>query len=55
MMTQQLAYKPYGIGAWTHTTVSKDVAETLAKEYVSYGWPVKIDGTQYDEQTKKVA
>ncbi|MGF1754631.1 hypothetical protein L4C33_13650 [Vibrio makurazakiensis] len=52
MMTQQLAYKPFGIGSWNHTTVSKDVAEALAKEYLSYGWPVKIDGAQCNEQTK---
>ncbi|MDN3616243.1 MAG: hypothetical protein ACPG5L_03200 [Vibrio gallaecicus] len=44
MMTQVLAYKPYGIGSWTHTTVSKDVARVLALEYASYGWPVMIDG-----------
>lgn len=46
MMTQVLAYKPYGIGSWTHTTVSKDVARVLAMEYASYGWPVMIDGLE---------
>ncbi|WP_394246474.1 hypothetical protein [Vibrio profundi] len=44
MMTQQIAYKPFGIGSWTHATVSKDVAHALAKEYERYGWPVMIDG-----------
>ncbi|MEZ9698172.1 hypothetical protein AB4455_01280 [Vibrio sp. 10N.261.46.E12] len=44
MKTQELAYKPYGIGSWTHVTVSKDVAQALANEYSNYGWDVKIDG-----------
>lgn len=44
MKTQELAYKPYGIGPWTHVTVSKDVAQALANEYSNYGWEVKVDG-----------
>jgi hypothetical protein len=48
MKTQELAYKPYGIGSWTHVTVSKDVAEALASEYSNYGWEVKIDGNAID-------
>ncbi len=44
MKTQELAYKPYGIGSWTHVTVSKDVAQALASEYSNDGWEVKIDG-----------
>ncbi|WP_172837689.1 hypothetical protein [Vibrio splendidus] len=48
MKTQELAYKPYGIGSWTHVTVSKDVAEALASEYSNYGWEVKIDGDAID-------
>ncbi|WP_167494639.1 MULTISPECIES: hypothetical protein [Vibrio] len=52
MMTQQLAYKPFGIGSWTHAIVSKDVALALAKEYASYGWPVTIDGHQLEELSK---
>ena len=44
MKTQEIAYKPYGVGLWTRATVSKDVAQALANEYSSYGWEVKLDG-----------
>ncbi len=38
MLTLQLAYKPFGVGEWTYTTVSHEVAKSLASEYASYGW-----------------
>ena len=50
MKTQELAYKPYGIGSWTHVTVSKDVAQALASEYSNYGWDVKIDGNSIEAE-----
>ena len=50
MKTQELAYKPYGIGSWTHVTVSKDVAQALANEYSNYGWEVKIDGNAIETE-----
>lgn len=50
MKTQELAYKPYGIGSWTHVTVSKDVAQALASEYSNYGWEVKVDGNAIETE-----
>ena len=50
MKTQELAYKPYGIGSWTYVTVSKDVAQALANEYSNYGWDVKIDGNAIETE-----
>ncbi|MDN3702574.1 hypothetical protein ACFFUO_03475 [Vibrio artabrorum] len=43
MKMQELSYKPYGVGSWTHVTVSEDVAQALAHEYLTYGWEVRID------------
>lgn len=43
MVTYIISYKPFGIGNWTKATVSKDIAETLFKEYTGYGWPVSIE------------
>ena len=53
MKTQELAYKPYGIGSWTHVTVTKDVAEALKSEYSNYGWEMKIDGDPIDTKKTK--
>ncbi|HIF6197291.1 hypothetical protein CGG91_15970 [Vibrio parahaemolyticus] len=50
MLTLQLAYKPFGVGEWTYTTVSHEVAKFLAREYASYGWPVMIDGSPYSKE-----
>ncbi|MEZ8016918.1 hypothetical protein ACED63_00695 [Vibrio splendidus] len=50
MKTQELAYKPYSIGSWTHVTVSKDVAQALASEYSNYGWEVKVDGNAIETE-----
>ncbi|WP_219600869.1 hypothetical protein, partial [Vibrio parahaemolyticus] len=50
MLTLQLAYKPFGVGEWTYTTVSHEVAKFLAREYASYGWPVMIDGSPYSNE-----
>ena len=50
MKTQELAYNPYGIGSWTHVTVSKDVAQALANEYSNYGWEVKIGGNAINSE-----
>ncbi|MGF1806873.1 hypothetical protein L4C31_16635, partial [Aliivibrio sifiae] len=35
-------YQVMGFGNWISATVSADIANTLAEEYRSYGWPVKI-------------
>ncbi|BBL91390.1 hypothetical protein DA096_00895 [Vibrio rotiferianus] len=55
MLTLQLAYKPFGLGEWTYTTVSHEVAKSLAAEYASYGWPVMIDGLPFATQKELVA
>lgn len=55
MMTQTIAYQPFGIGPWTHATVSKDVAQALVLEYASYGWPTKLDGEVTVQPETKVA
>lgn len=35
-------YQVMGFGNWVSATVSVDIANKLAEEYSSYGWPVKI-------------
>lgn len=55
MMTQTIAYKPFGIGEWTHARVSKDVAQALVKEYSSYGWPTMLDNEVIETATEKKA
>jgi hypothetical protein len=35
-------YRVMGFGNWISAAVSRDIAEKLAEEYISYGWPVKI-------------
>jgi hypothetical protein len=55
MLTLQLAYKPFGVGEWTYTTVSHEVAKSLASEYASYGWPVMIDGLPFATEKELAA
>lgn len=50
MKTLELAYQPFGLGLWNRVTVSKDVAQALAKEYMSYGWLVELDGEALNPQ-----
>lgn len=35
-------YQIMGLGQWISATVSAEIAKSLAEEYTSYGWPVKI-------------
>lgn len=37
-----LEYQVMGFGKWISATVSTEIANVLAEEYKSYGWPVKI-------------
>ncbi|MGR5243628.1 MULTISPECIES: hypothetical protein [Vibrio] len=55
MLTLQLAYKPFGVGEWTYTTVSHEVAKFLASEYASYGWPVMVDGLPVSAEEEQAA
>ena len=55
MKTQELAYKPYGIGSWTHVTVSKDVAQALPSDYSNYGWEDKVDGNVAEAEPARKA
>jgi hypothetical protein len=55
MLTLQLAYKPFGVGKWTYTNVSHEVAKSLASEYASYGWPVMIDGLPFATEKELAA
>ncbi|MEZ8106428.1 MULTISPECIES: hypothetical protein [Vibrio] len=52
MVTYIISYKPFGIGNWTKATVSKDIAETLYKEYTEYGWPVSIEQVEVATDSK---
>lgn len=55
MITFQLAYKPFGVGEWTYTTVSHEVAKSLASEYASYGWPVMLNGSPFSIKEEQLA
>ncbi|MGR5544817.1 hypothetical protein ACP3VZ_06900 [Vibrio sp. PNB22_2_2] len=55
MLTLQLAYKPFGVGEWTYTTVSHEVAKFLASEYASYGWPVMVDDLPVSAEEEQAA
>jgi hypothetical protein len=42
MEMKTLKYQIMGKGSWITATVSRAVADQLAMEYQSYGWPVEI-------------
>ncbi len=55
MIKATLSYIPMGIGSWNTVTVSREIAIALAEEYVSYGWPVQIDGEEYSVELSTAA
>ncbi|UXA00886.1 hypothetical protein [Vibrio splendidus] len=42
MEMRTLKYQVMGKGMWITATVSRVIAEKLAFEYQSYGWPVEV-------------
>ncbi|CAK3309708.1 conserved hypothetical protein [Vibrio crassostreae] len=42
MEMRTLKYQVMGKGMWITATVSRAVADKLALEYQSYGWPVEV-------------
>ncbi|MEG3219589.1 hypothetical protein PD716_02965 [Vibrio gigantis] len=42
MEMRTLKYQVMGKGMWITATVSRAVANKLALEYQSYGWPVEV-------------
>lgn len=42
MEMRTLKYQVMGKGMWISATVSRVVADKLALEYQSYGWPVEV-------------
>ncbi|MBY7729174.1 hypothetical protein JHW46_02295 [Vibrio splendidus] len=42
MEMRTLKYQVMGKGMWITATVSRAVADQLAMEYQSYGWPVEV-------------
>ncbi|MEZ9470197.1 hypothetical protein BCS71_15080 [Vibrio lentus] len=42
MEMKTLKYQVMGKGVWITATVSRAVADQLAMEYQSYGWPVEV-------------
>lgn len=46
----ELKYQVMGFGPWTTATVSCDIAIRLAAEYSELGWPVEINGAEYNKE-----